>query len=79
MLMMIAVAPCVGTELKAGQASGRSTLTVVMDDNYPPYAFRDSSGVLTGYLIDLWKLWESKTGVRVDLVATDWQIGRAHV
>ena len=48
-----------------------ATLRVVMDDNYPPYAFRDSSGVLNGYLVDIWKLWEGKTGVRVELVATD--------
>lgn len=48
------------------------TLKVVMDDNYPPYVFRDSNGVVTGYLVDIWKLWESKTGVRVELTATDW-------
>ena len=60
----------------AGSANGEptpATLKVVMDDNYPPYAFRDSNGVLNGYLVDIWKLWEGKTGVRVDLVATDWK------
>jgi len=50
-----------------------ATLKVVMDDNYPPYVFRDSGGVLTGYLVDIWKLWEEKTGVHVDLIATDWE------
>ena len=54
-------------------AAAPATLKVVMDDNYPPYAFRDSNGVLNGYLVDIWKLWEGKTGVRVDLVATDWK------
>jgi len=60
----------------AGSTNGEATpatLKVVMDDNYPPYAFRDSNGVLNGYLVDIWKLWEGKTGVRVDLVATDWK------
>lgn len=52
--------------------SAPATLKVVMDDNYPPYVFRDSNGVITGYLVDIWKLWESKTGVRVELTATDW-------
>lgn len=52
--------------------ANRSTLKVVTDDNYPPYIFRDSSGVLTGYLVDIWKLWGEKTGVHVDLIATDW-------
>ena len=73
MLLVVAVAPCAEMESRAGHANGGRTLTVVMDDNYPPYVFRDSSGMLDGYLVDLWKLWESKTGVRVDLVATDWQ------
>jgi len=44
-----------------------------MDDDYPPYAFRDSSGVLNGYLVDIWKLWEERTGVRIELEATDWE------
>ena len=43
-----------------------------MDDNYPPYVFRDSNGVLSGYLVDTWKLWESKTGVHVKLIGSDW-------
>jgi len=49
-----------------------ATLRVVIDDNYPPYVFRDSNGVLNGYLVDVWKLWEGKTGVHVKLIATDW-------
>jgi len=60
----------------AGSTNGEATpatLKVVMDDNYPPYVFRDSNGALNGYLVDIWKLWEGKTGVRVDLVATDWK------
>ncbi len=57
-------------------AATKNVLTVVTDDNYPPYVFRDSGGVLHGYLIDLWKLWETKTGVGVDLVATDWKIAQ---
>jgi len=51
----------------------RRVLTVVMDDNYPPYVFRDSEGALSGYLVDSWKLWEEKTGVQVRLLATDWE------
>jgi diguanylate cyclase (GGDEF)-like protein/PAS domain S-box-containing protein len=47
-------------------------LTVVSDDNYPPYIFRDSDGNLQGYLVDVWALWESKTGRSVHLVGTDW-------
>ena len=47
-------------------------ITVVSDDNYPPYIFRDADGVLRGILPDQWKLWEARTGVRVRLQAMDW-------
>jgi PAS domain S-box-containing protein len=49
-----------------------TSLTVVSDDNYPPYIFRDEKGTLQGILVDAWKLWEQRTGIRVKLVAMDW-------
>jgi PAS domain S-box-containing protein len=48
------------------------TITVVMDDNYPPYIFRDQAGRLQGTVKDMWALWEARTGIKVRLVATDW-------
>ena len=50
----------------------RTTLTVVLDDNYPPYVFRDADGQLKGILPDQWDLWQLKTGVKVELKAMDW-------
>ena len=50
----------------------RKTLTVVLDDNYPPYIFRDAAGQLQGVLKDRWALWEAHNGIRVDLQAMDW-------
>lgn len=52
--------------------AGHITLRVVMDDNYPPYVFRDASGSLSGILIDEWQLWQKKTGVPVLIDAMDW-------
>lgn len=49
-----------------------SIIRVVMDDNYPPYVVRDEDGRLNGILIDQWRLWEKKTGIRVALSAMDW-------
>ncbi|HRD87834.1 MAG TPA: EAL domain-containing protein [Accumulibacter sp.] len=49
-----------------------AALRVLIDDNYPPYVFRDADGTLTGYLVDLWRLWGSKSGVPVELQASDW-------
>ena len=48
------------------------TIHVVSDDNYPPYLFRNSAGLTEGYLVDYWKLWEKKTGIKVELTATNW-------
>ncbi len=54
-----------------------TTLTVVMDDNYPPYIQRRADGSLDGYLVDAWQLWSRKTGVKVELRATDWAQAQA--
>ncbi|MBP1474720.1 EAL domain-containing protein [Frateuria sp. MAH-13] len=48
------------------------TLRVVGDNNYPPYLFIGPDGKPQGYAADAWKLWESKTGIRVQLTATNW-------
>jgi PAS domain S-box-containing protein len=48
------------------------SIRVVMDNNYPPYTYLDSSGNLQGILIDEWKLWEQKTGIRVSITGLDW-------
>jgi len=60
----------------SGQAedAGRmlQAITVVSDDNYPPYIFRNSNGTIQGILVDEWALWEKKTGIKVNLMAIDW-------
>jgi len=56
----------------AADAAPEAALKVAMDDNYPPYIFRQADGTLDGYLVDVWKLWERKTGVPVELLASDW-------
>ena len=49
----------------AAQAQDR-VLRVIGDENYPPYLFLDANGKEDGFLVDLWKLWERKTGVKVE-------------
>lgn len=56
-----------------------SALRVALDDNYPPYVFRDDTGKLVGYLVDAWALWEKKTGVHIDLLASDWAIAQQQI
>lgn len=58
-----------------GASGGKSRPTVIrvaIDDNYPPFIMRESDGQVAGYLVDAWKLWARATGVRVELLATDW-------
>ena len=49
-----------------------ASIRVVLDDNYPPYVFRNSDGEIQGILKDLWSLWEQRTGIKVDFQAMDW-------
>jgi len=48
------------------------TLRVVMDNNYPPYVFLDNNGIHQGILVDQWRLWQKKTGIRVEITVMDW-------
>lgn len=47
-------------------------LRVVMDDNYPPYSFRDKNGQLQGILIDQWMEWQLVTGTKVNIEGMNW-------
>jgi diguanylate cyclase (GGDEF)-like protein/PAS domain S-box-containing protein len=47
-------------------------LRVVMDEHYPPFAYRDEDGQLQGYTVDLWRLWQRKTAIPVNIVAVNW-------
>jgi diguanylate cyclase (GGDEF)-like protein/PAS domain S-box-containing protein len=49
-----------------------AALRVVMDQNYPPYAWRNAEGKLEGYTVDLWRLWQQKTGTPVELIPANW-------
>src|SRR5258708_16519642 len=48
------------------------TIHVVLDNAYAPYSFRSDDGKLQGILVDQWRAWESKTGIKVELDARDW-------
>lgn len=52
-------------------------ITVVLDDNYPPYSFRGPDGNLQGLLRDWWQLWSRKTGITVHLEGMDWARAKA--
>ncbi len=56
------------------------------DKDYPPFVFLDAGNVPSGILVDIWKLWSSRTGIPVEFRLMDWddaisavREGRAHV
>ncbi len=53
-------------------AAAPKDITVLADVHYPPFVFRDAHGELTGMTVDLWRLWEKKTGSTVHIIAMDW-------
>ena len=61
------------------QFSPPAQITVVTDDNYPPYLFRDSEGRLQGILADKWELWSRKTGIPARLQGMEWAKAQRHI
>jgi hypothetical protein len=61
-VMVAAAAQAAQPEQTVPPAAPKS-ITVVLDDNYPPYSFRDAEGQLHGILKDTWALWQQHTGI----------------
>ena len=70
LLLSACFALLAGTAVADGGKPAR--IVVAMDDNYPPYVFRDRDGELKGYLPAIWALWEKRTGIKVEIAATSW-------
>lgn len=60
------------TNSAAASPPAARLLKVVLDDNYPPYIFRDARGALQGILVDQWRLFGERSGLRVELFGMDW-------
>jgi diguanylate cyclase (GGDEF)-like protein/PAS domain S-box-containing protein len=58
--------------LYAPALADAAPVRVVMDENYPPFVYRNPDGRLEGYTVDLWRLWERKTGRQAELIAVNW-------
>lgn len=70
--MAIIMCCCFFSSIHVGYAAEQKPVKIVMDDNYPPYVFRDQSGALQGILIDQWELWSQKSGQSIQITAMDW-------
>ena len=74
LIIMLLVVPTVSRENLSAEVLTHhfDSITVVSDDNYPPFIFRDAGESLKGILVDQWKLWEKKTGIKVKLIGMNW-------
>ena len=76
-LLRFLVALLFATASIASQAApAPKSISVVLDDNYPPYIFRGSDGQMHGILKDLWALWQQRTGIAVDFQPMEWDQAR---
>ena len=46
-----------------------ASISVAVGKSYAPFYFTDQKGKPAGWLVDIWRLWSRKTGVRVNFVA----------
>ena len=70
LLLLLSFLP-VTHEVSGQEIAPPHTITVVMDDNFPPYVFRDNEGRLQGIIIDQWRVWEKRTGVTAEIHGMD--------
>jgi two-component system, cell cycle sensor histidine kinase and response regulator CckA len=58
--------------MPASAQSRLEKIRVVMEINYPPFVFEDNAGYPQGSQIDLWRLWEKKTGIKTEITLMEW-------
>jgi ABC-type amino acid transport substrate-binding protein len=72
-LLLVLVISAGGSHAVPGpEGKGNGTITVVMDNNYPPFSFRDANGNLVGVSVDMWRLFQKQTGIPVNITGLAW-------
>jgi two-component sensor histidine kinase len=71
--MLLAAAVLVPARQSAAEGEAPiSSIRVVCDEDYPPFAFRDPEGRLVGIVVDQWRAWERITGTKIELSGLPW-------
>ncbi|MCX7773646.1 MAG: transporter substrate-binding domain-containing protein [Clostridia bacterium] len=71
-MLLFVLIPTVFIEDLAIAATPEKKIRVVLDQNYPPYSFRDQNGSLQGISVEQWNLFSQKTGMQVELTGMEW-------
>lgn len=58
--------------LPSGAFSQDILLRVLIDRDYPPFAYYDDEGRFVGASVEFWRMWEERTGIPVELLPTEW-------
>ena len=66
------VTGCGGQKQDAGNTQQKSKIIIGLDDNFPPMGFRDESGKIIGFDIDLATEAAKRLGVEVEFKPIDW-------
>jgi hypothetical protein len=57
---------------RRGEGDAPRSITVVLDDNFPPFSMRDANGALQGVLKDRWMLGRPIPALPSNLRGMDW-------
>ncbi len=72
LLLIVSLVSCQPVSGAENLTPGADGITVVMDNNYPPFSFRDANGNLVGISVDMWRLWEKQTKKPVTITGLEW-------
>ena len=71
-LALLLIGGNVMAEDSLAQIKGKGKMVVGLDDSFPPMGFRDQSGEIVGFDVDLAKEAAKRLGVEVEFKAVDW-------
>jgi len=54
------------------KVKARGTLKVALEGTYPPFNYKEKTGELAGYDVDVARLLASKLGVKVEFISSEW-------
>jgi len=70
-VLLLVTYPIACSEVSGDEPLPPSKISVVTDDNFPPYVFRNDEGKLQGIIVDQWRVWERRTGVTAEIHGMD--------
>ena len=65
-LTVLGIPPAIAAE---NRSEDISVITVAVGEDTAPFYFLDPSGKADGWLVDIWRLWSRKTGIKVKFVS----------